>query len=147
MAKTLQTRAILAIFVLFTCIAVLSIANVSEAKTVVCKVLNATPGQVDGGKQRIKFTALFKNVSQGVYLGKINWLDVEVHGYFLNGRQETYKRKVTIDYHFSPPVDPGQSKKLDITFKRTINPHQDKFAYDVVEVKVLAVNFSRELVQ
>ena len=122
---------------------VFSMFNNAFAGPVSIKVTGTHAGGVDDGKQKIVFKYTVKNTSQHEYIGKINWVEVEVTGSWGDGRQEKYKRKVNIDYVFNPELGPGRSKALKTNFYRTVNRSNGMFKYDRVNIKVLKYNFKR----
>ena len=122
---------------------VFSMFNNASAGPVSIKVTGAHAGGVDDGKQKIVFKYTVKNTSQHEYIGKINWVEVEVTGSWGDGRQEKYKRKVNINYSFNPELGPGRSKALKTNFYRTVNRSNGMFKYDRVNIKVLKYNFKR----
>lgn len=137
-----KSKKILVMLTLLTCIALAVSASDSEARTISCQMRGSVAGPVRDGKQLVTFEAIFRNVSQVEYISRVNWVEVAVHGYF-NGREETYTRKVNVDWNFSPVLEPGQQKSLRIKFWRKVQPHRGSFPYDDVEVKVLNINFKR----
>lgn len=128
--------------ILFACLLVGIAAGHGEAKTIKCQMRGSLAGPVRGGKQLITFSALFRNVSRHEYISRVNWVTVEVHGFF-RGREEKYTRKVNVNWRFSPALEPGQRKALKIRFRRRVDPRRGMFPYDDVEIRVRNINFSR----
>lgn len=124
------------------CLLVTALVDPSEAGPINCQVRGAAAGQVRDGKQLIGFEATFRNSSQVEYISRVNWVEVRVHGYF-RGREESYTRKVDVNWDFLPPLEPGQRKNLRIRFKRSVQPQRGSFPYDDVEIQVLNINFKR----
>lgn len=122
---------------------VFSMVNNASAGPISIKVTGTNAGGVGDGKQKIVFQYTIKNTSQHEYIGKINWVEVEVTGSWGNGRQEKYKRKVNINYAFNPALGPGKSKTLKTNFYRTVNRSNGMFKYDRVNIKILKYGFKR----
>lgn len=129
-------------FLAVTCLSVLATAQYGEAGPINSQVRGAIAGPVRDGKQLITFEAVFSNTSQREYISRVNWVTVRVHGYF-RGREESYTRKVDVNWNFSPVLEPGQRKGLRIKFKRSVQPQRGSFPYDDVEIQVLNINFGR----
>lgn len=142
MKKLFRNKGLLFTLCIFTFLAVTATAKCSEANTIRCHMRGSVAGPVGGGKQLITFSANFKNVSRVQYISRIDWVKVRVHGYF-RGREETYTRKVNVDWSFNPPLSPGRSKTLNIRFRRRVQPNRGSFPYDDVEVKVVNIHFFR----
>jgi hypothetical protein len=142
MRALLQRKRLLFALMFFTCISIVAMANKSEAGPIQCEMRGSIAGAVGGGKQLVQFTGRFINTSRNEYISGVNWVNVEVHGYF-NGREEKYTRKVDVNHNFSSILEPGQRKDLKISFKRKVDPQRGMFPYDDVEVKVLNINFNR----
>lgn len=114
----------------------------AEAGTINCTIRGAAAGPVRNGKQLIIFDVVFRNISRVEYISRVNFVDVSVHGYF-RGREETYQRKVDVDWNFSPALEPGQQKGLKVKFWRKVQPQRGSFPYDDVEIHVNNINFKR----
>ena len=142
MSTLVRYKKILVMLIVFACIAIAASASSSEARTINCQMRGSVAGPVRDGKQLIVFDAIFRNVSQVEYIARVNWVEVSVHGYF-NGREETYTRKVNVDWDFSPALGPGRQKGLKIKFWRKVQPRRGSFPYDDVEVQVHNINFKR----
>lgn len=112
-----------------------------EASTLDYQVNRTSVSSTREGRQLITFEATFRNISRE-YISKINYADIEVYGY-VNGREERYKRKVDVNWNFSPTLGPGERKSLNIKFDRTVQPQQGFFQYDDVKIKILNINFRR----
>lgn len=135
-------KKILLMLTIFTCIVLAASVSNSEARTITCQMRGSVAGPVRNGKQLIIFDAVFRNVSRVEYIARVNWVEVSVHGYF-NGREETYTRKVNVDWDFSPILEPGRQKGLKIKFWRKVQPRRGSFPYDDVEVQIRNINFKR----
>lgn len=122
---------------------VFSMPNIASAGPISVKVTGTNAGGVSDGKQKIVFEYTVKNTTQVEYIGKINWVEVEVTGRWGDGRVEKYKRKVNVNYSFNPELGPGRSKALKTTFYRTVNRNKGMFKYDSVNIKILRYNFKR----
>jgi len=142
MSTLARYKKILVMLIVFTCLAVAASAIDSEARTITCQMRGSVAGPVRDGKQLIIFDAIFRNVSQVEYIARVNWVEVSVHGYF-SGREETYSRKVKVDWDFSPALGPGRQKGLKIKFWRKVQPRRGSFPYDDVEVQIRNINFNR----
>lgn len=142
MRAVLRFKQVFFAAIVLACLSLVAMPGQSEAKTINCKVRGAAAGPVEGGKQLIVFEAVFQNVSQYEYISRLNWVEVTVHGYF-DGREESYTRKVNVDWDFSPALEPGQRKSLRIKFRRMVQPHRGSFPYDDVEIQVRNINFKR----
>ena len=57
--------------------------------------------------------------------------------------EETYQRKVDINYNFNPVLGPGESKQLKTTFTRRVNTNKGWYPYRSVRISVLKYNFKR----
>jgi len=82
MGTLLHTKKIFTALMALACLVVLATAEYSEAKTIDCQSRGSLAGPVQGGKQLITFSAVFQNVSRHEYVARVNWVTVEVHGYF-----------------------------------------------------------------
>jgi len=138
----MKGRRIFLTLLFLACLGVVATADICEAKNIKCVVQGSNAGGVGEGTQLIKFKALFRNTSKVVYISRVNWVEVEVHGYF-RGREEKYKRKVDVNWYFDPILEPGQQKSLKIKFRRKVQPQRGMFPYDDVEIRVLNINYSR----
>ncbi len=127
---------LLAAFMLFFTV------NDARSATITFTPKSAVAGSVQNGKQSISFTGTFTNVSRHEYVGRVNYVEVSVHGWF-RGREEKYKRQVKVDWTFSPALGPGQSKGLKINFSRVVDPSRNMFRYDDVKIRILSINFNR----
>ena len=105
---------------------VLAAANMATAASPLSiKVTHVELGQASGGKQSITF-----------------WYTVKITGRYGND-EETYQRKVDINYNFNPALGPGKSKQLKTTFTRRVNSSKGWYPYRSVRVNVLKYNFKR----
>lgn len=142
MSKLLRGKKFIFALMVVAALALVATATPGEAETIDCQTRGLVAGPVRDGKQLVVFSTVFRNVSRHEYISRVNWVTVEVHGYF-HGREETYTRKVDVDWNFNPVLEPGQRKGLKIKFRRRVQPRRGSFPYDDVEVKVLNINFSR----
>ncbi len=109
---------------------------------IVFNVQGATAGDVNNGKQKITITGTFVNATRNEYFSRVNNMTVEITGYF-RGMQETYKRKVKVNWNFSPVLGPGDRKRLNVNFTRQVNSSKGMHPYDRVKIRIKSINFRR----
>ncbi len=117
-----------------------AMATLAKAGPVSIRVTDAEAGGMSGGKQAITFWMTVKNTSSDDTIRRLNSVTVEVHGAWGDGREETYRRNVTVDWTFDPELGPGKTKKLKTRFMRNVNPDKGWHKYRSVRVRVLKYN-------
>lgn len=127
----------------FAVLFVLAAANMATAASPLSiKVTHVELGPVSGGKQSITFWYTVKNITSHEYFSRLNNVTVKITGRYGND-EETYQRKVDINYNFNPALGPGKSKQLKTTFTRRVNSSKGWYPYSSVRVNVLKYNFKR----
>ncbi len=122
---------------------VLAAANMATAASPLnIKVTRVELGQASGGKQSITFWYTVKNITSHEYFSRLNNVTVKITGSYGND-EETYQRKVDINYNFNPVLGPGESKQLKTTFTRRVNTNKGWYPYRSVRISVLKYNFKR----
>ena len=122
---------------------VLAAANMATAASPLSiKETHVELGQASGGKQSITFWYTVKNITSHEYFSRLNNVTVKITGRYGND-EETYQRKVDINYNFNPALGPGKSKQLKTTFTRRVNSSKGWYPYRSVRVNGLKYNFKR----
>lgn len=88
---------------------VLAAANMATAASPLnIKVTRVELGQASGGKQSITFWYTVKNITSHEYFSRLNNVTVKITGSYGND-EETYQRKVDINYNFNPVLVPAKA--------------------------------------
>ena len=109
---------------------------------IVFNVQGVKLGSASNGGQKITITGVFANTTRNEYFSRVNNITVEITGYF-RGMQETYTRKVKVNWNFSPVLGPGASKRLNVFFTRKVNSSKGMHPYERVKIRIKSINFRR----
>lgn len=114
-----------------------------QGRTLKVQVLESWIGN-DGnnGKQQLCVKYKVTNISKVEYVGKLNWIEMDIHG-VNEGRVNEYTRKEGINFTFNPALGPGDSQVLTTKFDRKVDWDRGWFPYNYVEIKIKKYNFSR----